>query len=117
MFWQWLDQPLILPVILPALAGILCLLIPRSASKLRSLVAVVASALTLVLAVLVFELAGHGLATLEVPAPARATTKSHEMKRSSISSKNGATSACSPWSRAGSRHVRSRPLESLSPVR
>lgn len=56
MFSEWLDQPLMMPVIVPVLAGLLCLLIPRKGAPLRSLVAVVGAALTLGLAWPVFLL-------------------------------------------------------------
>ena len=56
MFSEWLDQPLMLPVVVPVLAGILCLLIPRRGAPLRSLVAVVGAALTFGLAWPVFLL-------------------------------------------------------------
>ena len=46
---QLLTHPIVLPVVLPLLMGLLCLLMPNSASKLRSLLAVLASALVLAL--------------------------------------------------------------------
>ena len=56
MFWQWIDQPLVLPVIVPVLSGVLCLLLPRRADSLRGGIAVLASGLTLILAWIVFAL-------------------------------------------------------------
>ncbi len=56
MFSEWLDQPMMLPVLVPVLAGVLCLLIPRRGAPLRSLVAVVGAALTFGLAWPVFLL-------------------------------------------------------------
>jgi NADH:ubiquinone oxidoreductase subunit 5 (subunit L)/multisubunit Na+/H+ antiporter MnhA subunit len=56
MFWEWFDDPLLLPVTVPILAGFLCLLIPRAAASLRSLVAALATALTLYLCWPVFHL-------------------------------------------------------------
>jgi formate hydrogenlyase subunit 3/multisubunit Na+/H+ antiporter MnhD subunit len=56
MFSEVLNHPLTLPVIVPVLAGFLCLLIPRGGASLRSLVAVLASVATLWLAWRVFRL-------------------------------------------------------------
>lgn len=54
MFSEWL-HPLTLPVLAPLLAGLVCLLTPRWAAPLRGGLAVLAAALTLVLAWTVFR--------------------------------------------------------------
>jgi len=56
MFAAWLDNPLTLPVTVPLLAGLLCLLLPARAQGLRGLVAVVGCGLTLALTVPVLAL-------------------------------------------------------------
>ncbi|MBT8039473.1 MAG: NADH-quinone oxidoreductase subunit L [Gammaproteobacteria bacterium] len=56
MFAEWLDNPLTLPVTVPLLAGLLCLLLPARAERLRGLVAVIGTALTLGLAVPLWQL-------------------------------------------------------------
>ena len=54
MFGEWASHPLVLPVTVPLLAGLLCLLLPNRGAPLRSLVAVLGTAATLVLAWPVF---------------------------------------------------------------
>jgi formate hydrogenlyase subunit 3/multisubunit Na+/H+ antiporter MnhD subunit len=56
MFAAWLDNPLTLPVTVPLLAGLLCLLLPARAQGLRGLVAVIGCGLTLALTVPVLAL-------------------------------------------------------------
>ena len=65
MFSVWLDNPLMLPVLVPILAGFLCLLVPRRGAPLRSLVAISASAMTLVFAWQAFGLGGAVYAPLD----------------------------------------------------
>ena len=48
--FETVTHPMLLPVTIPLLAGLLCLLIPRAGAPLRSLVAVLAAAATLVAA-------------------------------------------------------------------
>jgi len=55
MFSEWLNQAMVLLVLVPVVAGVLCLLTPRGTAWLRSLVAVSATALTLLLAWSVFS--------------------------------------------------------------
>jgi len=45
-----ITSPMMLPVVVPLLAGLVCLLIPRAAASLRPLLAVLAAAATLALA-------------------------------------------------------------------
>jgi hypothetical protein len=37
MFAEWLSHPMMLPVTIPLVAGLLCLLVPKKGESLRSL--------------------------------------------------------------------------------
>ncbi|MGD8346232.1 MAG: proton-conducting transporter membrane subunit [Lysobacterales bacterium] len=50
MLSEWLGHPMVLPIIVPLLAGVLCLIIPRGGAALRSGLAVLAALATLLLA-------------------------------------------------------------------
>ena len=63
MVTQLITHPMVLPVIFPLLAGLLCLLIPRFADSARSVLAVVSTAAVVVLVWPLFQQAG---ATLEL---------------------------------------------------
>ena len=58
MLNQLITHPMALPVVFPLLAGLVCLLIPNVASKLRSLWAVLAAAVVLILVWPLFQQAG-----------------------------------------------------------
>jgi formate hydrogenlyase subunit 3/multisubunit Na+/H+ antiporter MnhD subunit len=58
MLIQLFTYPMALPVVFPLLAGLVCLLIPQAASKLRSLLAVLSTVIVLVLAWPLFQQAG-----------------------------------------------------------
>lgn len=58
MNYELATHPIMLPIIVPLLAGVVCLLIPRAGDSLRSLLAVLAAALTAVFAWPLFNQAG-----------------------------------------------------------
>jgi formate hydrogenlyase subunit 3/multisubunit Na+/H+ antiporter MnhD subunit len=58
MFSELLTQPLVLPVTFPLLAGLICLLLPRSADSLRATLAVLATAMVVALTWSLFRQGG-----------------------------------------------------------
>ena len=55
---ELLSHPMLLPVTVPLLAGLICLLLPAAADSLRSLLTVLATAVVLYLAWPVFQMTG-----------------------------------------------------------
>lgn len=58
MLTELLTHPMVLPVVFPLLAGLLCLLIPNVASSLRSLLAVLTTAIVLTMVWSLFQHTG-----------------------------------------------------------
>ncbi len=99
-----LSQPLVLPVVVPLVAGVICYLLPRGAQTLRAWLAVATSAATLVLVWPLFTAADT---MLDIGASARNDTQAPMSSIASAVVNNGQTSTRVTAEVATASHARS----------